>query len=298
MTGSDGDGATAGPDADPFSVLGNETRLRIVDALYEQTVAADSRDGCSYSRLKGAAGVRDNGNFNYHLDVLRDRFVEKADEGYRLSFAGFEIAKSLRAGAWQGHEPREPVEIEASSPLVDGRPLYASYEESLVRVHAADEEPVFQIAVRPSGAAYRDLHDLADVMSAQLVTAVERAQRGVCPYCHAPPERSVERSPGEEPRHRFVADCPECGPLFEVPVGAAVARHPAVVSFYWARGVDVRKRRLWNLDVYGGHAVEKHGERTRLRIDRDRAALTLVLDEDGQVVDSTVEDVETAQRRQ
>lgn len=300
MTDSDGDGATAGPDvdADPFSTLGNETRLRIVDALYEQTVAADSRDGCSYSQLKEAAGVRDNGNFNYHLDVLRDRFVEKADEGYRLAFAGFEIAKSLRAGAWQGHEPREPVEIEASSPLVDGRPLYASYEGSLVRVHAADEEPVFQIAVRPTGAAYRDLHELADVMSAQLVTAIERAQRGVCPYCHAPPERSVERSPDDEPRHRFVADCPECGPLFEVPVGAAVARHPAVVSFYWEHGVDVRVRRLWNLDLYGDHAVEDHGERLRLQIERHREALTLVLDGEGKVVDSAVEDVEVAQRRQ
>jgi len=305
MTGSDSAGgadtsATVGTDvdADPFSTLGNETRLRIVDALYEQTVAAGWRDGCSYSRLRKAAAVRDNGNFNYHLDVLRDRFVEKTDGGYRLSFSGFEVAKSLRAGAWQSHDPRGPVEVEASSPLVGGRPLYASYEGSLVRVHAADEEPVFRIAVRPTGAASRELHDLADLLSAELAEAIENTQRGVCPYCHAPPERSIERTAGDGPRHCFVADCPECGPLFEVPVGVAVARHPAVVSFYWDHGVDVRERRLWNLGLYGDRAVESHGEGVELRIDHDGAALRLVLDGEGAVVESTVEDRATAQRRQ
>lgn len=291
--------ADTGVDAAPFSTLGNETRLRIVDALYERTVATGSQDDCSYSRLREAADVRDNGNFNYHLNELRDRFVEKADGAYHLTFSGFEVAKTLRADAWQNHETRGPVEVEASSPLVDGEALYATYEGSLVQVHAADQEPVFQIAVRPTGAAYRDVHDLADVMSTQLADAIESAQRGTCPYCHAPPERSLERKPDDGPRHRFVADCPECGPLFEVPVGAAVVNHPAVVSFYWAHGVDVREMRLWNLDVYGDSAVEDgDGERTVLRIEHDGATLELVLDDEARVVDSTVEGVTAAQRRQ
>jgi hypothetical protein len=295
MSGSDDIGAgesrsTKGDlDAAPFSTLSNKTRLRIVDTLYEETATEVVADTCSYSTLREAASINDNGNFNYHLDRLRDRFVEKVDGGYRLTFAGFEVAKSLRADAWQDHEPRGPVEVEQSSPLVDGRPLYATYEDGLVRVHAADEEPVFRIAVRPAGAAARDPAGLVDVMAAMLRDAIETAHRGVCPYCHAPPDRSIETSDTSRWRWQFVADCPECGPLFEVPVGAAVARHPAVVSFYWEHGIDVRERRVWTLELWDDATVSTISGRCRIRIEREEAVLELVLDDDVSVVDATVE---------
>jgi DNA-binding transcriptional ArsR family regulator len=276
-------------DAAPFSTLSNETRLRIVDTLYEETAAEEMADACSYSTLREAASVDDNGNFNYHLDRLRDRFVEKADDGYRLTFAGFEVAKSLRADAWRDHEVRGPVEVEQSSPVVDGRPLYVTYEDGLVHVHAADEEPVFRIAVRPAGAAVRGAEELVDVMAAMLRDAIESAHRGVCPYCHAPPDRSIESSDTGRWRWQFVADCPECGPLFELPVGAAVVRHPAVVSFYWERGIDVRDRRLWTLELWGDGAVSRVRGQYRIRIEREGTVLELVLDDDATVSEATVE---------
>ncbi|RDI69836.1 ArsR/SmtB family transcription factor [Halopelagius longus] len=278
-------------DADPFSVLSNETRLRILDTLYEQTNATGLADGCSYSTLRTRAAVADKGNFNYHLDVLRNGFVEKAGDEYRLTFSGFETAKMLRASAWRSHESRGPVEIARSSPLVDGDPLVATYEDSLVRVHPPDGDPVFQIAVRPAGATHRDVPGLVDVMSGLLEEAIASTQHGVCPYCHAPPERSVVAADGRW-TYRFVADCPECGPLFEVPVGAAVVRHPAVVSFYWRCGVDVREERAWNLDVFGDDAVTPLAEdplRLQLTVERDDASLTLTLDAAGTVVESVVE---------
>lgn len=295
MSGSDDIGAgesqsTKGDvDAAPFSTLSNETRLRIVDTLYEETAAEVVADTCSYSTLRAAASINDNGNFNDHLDRLRDRFVEKVDGGYRLTFAGFEVAKSLRADAWQDHEVRGPVEVEQSSPLVGGRPLYATYEDGLVHVHAADEEPVFRIAVRPAGAAARDPADLVDVMAAMLRDGIETAHRGVCPYCHAPPDRSIETSDTSRWRWQFVADCPGCGPLFEVPVGAAVARHPAVVSFYWEHGIDVRERRVWTLELWDDATVSTASGRCRIRIEREETVLELVLDDDVSVLDATVE---------
>ena len=295
MSGSDGTGASESRstvddvDADPFSTLSNEARLRIVDTLYEQTAAEVVADGCSYSTLREAASINDNGNFNYHLDRLRDRFVEKVDDDYRLTFAGFEVAKSLRADAWQDHEARGPVEVEQSSPLVDGRALYATYEDGLVHVHAADEEPVFRIAVRPAGAAARDPQNLVDVMAGMLRDAIETAHRGVCPYCHAPPDRSIETTDTARWRWQFVADCPECGPLFEVPVGAAVARHPAVVSFYWEHGIDVRNRRVWTLELWDDATVSTDRGQCRIHVEREGTALELVLDDDATVLDTTVE---------
>lgn len=288
--------AAAGPDSDPFATLGNETRLRIVDALYEHTEATGLNDGLSYSTLRERSGVADKGNFNYHLDVLRERFVEKVDDEYRLSFPGFEVVKAIRSGAWVDHEPRGPVEVEAASPLVGGDPLYASYADSLVTVHA-DEEPVFRIAVRPTGAAHRDLDDLVDVMATLLVEAIEKAQRGICPYCHAPPERAVTRSESgaeTEPRpwtYCFVATCSECGPLFSVPVGFAVARHPAVVSFLWDHGVDARARRPWTLGLLDAAREvserEEDPSRFRVTVEGGDEALEMTLDDEAQVLGTT-----------
>lgn len=310
VAGHEEAGRTAmGSPADPFATLGNETRIRIVDALYEHTGASVLRDGVAYSALRSHAGVADKGNFNYHLDVLRDRFVEKADGEYRLTFAGFEVAKALRAGAWADHEPRGPVEVEAASPLLDGEPLYASYDGSLVDVHPEEGEPVFRIAVRPSGASRRDLDELVDLLAALLVEGVAKTQQGICPYCHAPPDRTVldgaaaaagngtgdataDGAAGDGRwRYRFAATCPECGPLFEVPVGAAVVRHPAVVGFYWDHGVDVRIGRPWNLELFGDGAVQPvnrgtDGESLRLTVERGGEVLALTLDGRGRVVET------------
>lgn len=289
-SGTDGVTATDGEtDADPFATLGNETRIRIVDALYEHTATTELTDGLAYSDLRERTGVEDKGNFNYHLDVLRDRFVEKREEEYRLTFAGFEIAKALRAGAWVNHEPRGSVVVERESALIDGAPLYASYERSLVSVHAPDADPVFKIAVRPAGAAHHGMDDLVDVMATLLEEAITKAQQGVCPYCQAPPERWVTQREDARWRYCFVATCPECGPLFEVPVGATVVRHPAVVAFYWEHGVDTRTRRVWNLAPFGDDAVRAHENdpfRLQLAIELDDATLDLVLDGSGQVIET------------
>jgi len=289
---SEADGATATDretDADPFATLGNETRIRIVDALYEHTTTTELTAGLAYSDLRERTGVDDKGNFNYHLGVLRDQFVEKREEEYQLTFAGFEIAKALRAGAWADHEPRGPVVVESESALVDGAPLYASYEGSLVSVHAPDADPVFRIAVRPAGAAHHGMDDLVDVMATLLEEVIAKAQQGICPYCQAPPERRVTRREDARWRYCFVATCPECGPLFEVPTSAAVVRHPAVIAFYWEHGVDARTRRVWDLAPFGDDAVRAYQEnpiRLRLAIELNDATLELVLDGSGQVVET------------
>jgi DNA-binding transcriptional ArsR family regulator len=288
--GADPSSGTNGEtDADPFATLGNETRIRIVDALYEYTATTDLADGLAYSDLRERAGVEDKGNFNYHLDVLRDQFVEKREEEYQLTFAGFEIAKALRAGAWADHEPRGPVVIESESALVDGSPLCASYEGSLVSVHAPDADPIFSIAVRPAGAAHHRIDDLVDVMATLLEEAITKTQQGVCPYCQAPPERRVTQREGARWQYCLVATCSECGPLFEVPIGAAVVRHPAVIAFYWEHGMDARTRRVWDLAPFGDDAVRAYQDdplRLRLAIELNDATLELVLDGSGQVVET------------
>ncbi|WP_436927806.1 winged helix-turn-helix domain-containing protein [Halosimplex amylolyticum] len=99
---SDGDdgrqpiGASPGERVDPaavtdtFTLLSDETRVRILAAL-----ADADREAVCFSDLRGRVGMADSGQFNYHLDRLRGDLVAKTDDGYALTEAGRAVARLL-----------------------------------------------------------------------------------------------------------------------------------------------------------------------------------------------------------
>lgn len=70
---------------DALSVLGDETRIRILRAL------ADAADPLTFTELREAVGVRDTGKFNYHLTKLCEFFVRETADGYELGHAGSRV---------------------------------------------------------------------------------------------------------------------------------------------------------------------------------------------------------------
>jgi hypothetical protein len=52
--------------SEAFALFADETRVAIVEALAERTTA-EGTDGLSFAELRRAVGVRDAGQFNYHL---------------------------------------------------------------------------------------------------------------------------------------------------------------------------------------------------------------------------------------
>lgn len=82
--------------ASRFDLLSDETRLRIIAALYRGTDGKDL-DRLSFSELCDRTGIRDTGQFNYHLNRLRDAFVEKRPDGYALTPAGVAVGRMLVA---------------------------------------------------------------------------------------------------------------------------------------------------------------------------------------------------------
>lgn len=64
-----------------FETLASTTRLSILTAL------ADADEPLSYTALRTASGLGDNGRFNYHLRQL-DGFVAESDGTYALTDRG------------------------------------------------------------------------------------------------------------------------------------------------------------------------------------------------------------------
>lgn len=92
-TGTDATDVTTLPPDEAFAVLGNETRIGILQSLGE----AD--EPLSFSELRDRVGTRDSGQFNYHLDKVVGHFVRQTDEGYELRQAGRRIIEAVLSGA-------------------------------------------------------------------------------------------------------------------------------------------------------------------------------------------------------
>lgn len=70
-----------------FEMLGSNTRLAILLALWQAQdpsppPSEQSDPDVSFSALRERVGIRDSGQFNYHLDKLVGTFVEQTDAGY------------------------------------------------------------------------------------------------------------------------------------------------------------------------------------------------------------------------
>ena len=97
------------PPEDAFSLLGNETRIGIIQALWQT-----GNDRVSFSELRDRADVADSGQFNYHLDKLVGTFVHRDENGYELTYAGRQIIGAILDGTYTKRAEIEPFEIGGS----------------------------------------------------------------------------------------------------------------------------------------------------------------------------------------
>lgn len=84
--------------ADAFELVGNEIRVGIIQVL--QDAYRDGDRSLPYVTLQSRVGVRDSGQFNYHLQQLVGQFVRKDGSDYRLTYAGQTVASAIVSGAY------------------------------------------------------------------------------------------------------------------------------------------------------------------------------------------------------
>ncbi|MFB6141036.1 MAG: ArsR family transcriptional regulator [Halosimplex sp.] len=283
------------PGADPEEVFGavaNETRFSVLRAVWDLTKAS-SGDAASFADVREAAGVRDSGQFNYHLQELIPRFVRKTDDGYEMTRAGAQLVGAVVSGVYT--DDRTAVE---PRPVGDcpncGGTVEAGYADGQMRIECVDcEVTITDMAAPPIIAASHDPEALPQVYSDHLVSEVERINRGFCPYCSGRIDARVEETDDADAEgfeeHLVVAyECRECGGEIQSVVGAAVIDHPAVVSLFHDAGVDVRRTPVWELDPLfdtPGEVASEDPLRVDLTLEVGGEALDLRLGEELDVLE-------------
>ncbi|MFC4357457.1 ArsR/SmtB family transcription factor [Halobium salinum] len=281
-----------------FGVLANETRLRIVEALGDLSEPGEYST-IPFSELQEAVGVEDNGKFSYHLNKLTGYFVVRSEGGYRLELPGIRVYQALQF--WL----QEPVTVE---------PHHMGYvcdfcEEGGLSISYRDGR--YHVGCRDCGTKYQEYPLSAAAFDPDDPESLERAAvrrswqdkfaflQAVCPYCSGPVWRSVEGGdriptpPCEDAHVSMLHSCDRCNWFIHTYAGAVMTIHPAAVSFFYERGVDIYETPPWD-NVYT--QLEQVESTDPLRIESRYLCagdeLRLLFDESLDVLESVVvEDV-------
>jgi hypothetical protein len=279
--------------AEAFAVVGNETRLSILEALWRMDRPA------AFSDLRREVGMRDSAQFNYHLSKLTGQFVAKDEEGYDFRSAGRAVIQAVLSGTLNRDPHVEPFEVEGE--CVDcGASLEAHYRNERVRVHCRD-------CARPHGGYAFPPGGLEDRTREELMAAFNQRARhlsclsadGVCPECSGRMETTLFRVPDDDPFDldvRVEHECQRCQHTIVSSVGLVLLDDAEIVSFYRDHGVDLNKVPYWTLEwcVTDNYTtIEQEGStdpgdewRITLTIPVEGEALVLELDGDLAVLDS------------
>ncbi|WP_049927257.1 DUF7351 domain-containing protein [Halopiger goleimassiliensis] len=279
---------------DALSIIGEETRARIVVALGEAVDPADARPGVlEFSTLMDRVGVEDSGRFNYHLDRLVDTFVRKVDGGYRLNPPGNLLYRAIVAGTLTERERLEP--FGAGDCPTCGAELTAEYPaDHYLYVRCGDCGDFFHTYRLPNrGVRDRSREEALDaaVRTGRHETSLLR--EGVCHACSAPVERELRSDdPGVcGQRCEFdvyaVLACSACNAGGIGHPAQVALTAPAVVGFFADHDRDARAVRRWEPVVADAEAGTRvHDEEppvVAVPFELGQERLTVWLDDDLQV---------------
>jgi DNA-binding transcriptional ArsR family regulator len=312
----------AGGGAEAFSLLGNETRLRVIQSLGDLSAPGEFST-ISFSRLYEASDVADSGTFNYHLQKLTDQFVLSTEEGYRLSLQGINVYRGLRAGIFETGQQGVVGDV-AGVRVATDLPCLAC--DSPLEVWVADGrlhlgcEPCGHVDMRypvPAGGLERAAEAIRSedgttahaVLRERVVADYISMLMGFCPYCSGETSVMLTTDTSELPepsdvRLGFVVrlTCEYCHWYMHGNLGMCLRNHPVVVPFLQQRGlepfrqevgrvcdieVDVASESPWRLAA----SVAVDGERLVVELDESLRALDSWVE--GAAVDGTGTGVET-----
>ena len=199
-------GPTEGPDLSPeeaFVVLGNETRLKILQVL------GDHGGVMSFTALRNAVGIRQGGQFNYHLDKLVGHFVAKTEAGYSLRIPGQRIVEAVLSGTVTMDPKLDLTELEFTCRIC-GHPISVSYQLERLELYCSGcagqykreekgRESVLDTSdgwlggyqLSPAGAVDRNPIELLYASSLRSHLANVARSNGLCPACDGRVERVV-----------------------------------------------------------------------------------------------------------
>lgn len=277
-----------GGDADPtevFERVSNRTRIEILDALASAQTDRSTDPWLSYTELRDAVGVRDNGTLNYHLDQLGD-LVVKDESGYRLSRVGMGLVGTASSGVLDTDWTWGPVDAPGSCFVCD-EPVQLRYEDGVLWLTCGTDDHDIGLWIPPSLLEGHPKEELVEKIAFLENRWGELTRRGICSECQGHVDGEFVRHESDRYDYHYLGHCDRCGSRHGLTVGLYLLGHPDVQRFFYDHAIDVRSRPFWTLDFCApGAETVVSTDPLRLRVDvtHDGDTLSLTLDRAGDVV--------------
>lgn len=245
-----------------FKLLGDETRLAILQALWEVHDPMEPSP-MTFTALRDRLEADDPGRLNYHLGKLTTHFIRRTDDGYQLREAGKRIMRVIISGTAVADVTIEPVEIDVEC-IFCGAPTAISYEDGILSHRCIGCTSRCVIEYPPSVLSREELPPVGllnrtndEIYYLNRVWMAHRegsAKDGVCPECAGPmPVSSIRICDDHDPDPTHDEVCENCGSIFwgivfhvcevckfqlQIPTLMYPSSHPAVLAFYYDHGVE------------------------------------------------------------
>lgn len=293
-----------------FDVLGNETRLQVLQVL------AEADGPLAYSELFDRIAYEDSANFTYHLNKLLGHFVRKTDEGYVPRLAGRRVVEAIFSGVVTDAPVVDRTDVDTSC-MYCGSPAEMGYYDEVAVVYCqacegriGERDPaeswpipasdiVGYVSIPPAGVYDRSATEILDAAGVWTVADVQSIVRGVCPRCSA----TIDRSPRVCREHDDVDDfCEQCKHRFAVSVTVGCTNCPFrtrspypthalgnldLMAFMTAHGIDPFASDAFHLRSCTEDLLSTDPLRARYTFTAGGDSLTLTVDESLDVVTVT-----------
>ncbi|MFC7098392.1 winged helix-turn-helix domain-containing protein [Halobaculum marinum] len=291
--------------AEAFALLGNETRIEILQALHEATIERGDDTPIQFSELYDRVDLDDSAHFNYHLKQLLDHFVRKVEcdpdesgataddcvEGYEFRTPGWKVVRSVFAGTFTGRSELGPFDAPGTCYECGGA-LEARYANELLTIACADcgRTPV-NYPFPPGGLADRTPAEFLDAFHHHVRHHYCLAADGVCPECMGRVETTLGTDtavPGQDVVVEHV--CGRCDNRLTSAVGVNLLDTAPVLTFFSERGVDLTTDPFWThpWTVSDVHTTVVSTDPLRIRLDLPCAGdvIRVTVDETLKVLDA------------
>lgn len=266
------------PAADAFALVSDETRLRILEALWQLSEPA------SFSAIREEVGSRDSAKFNYHLGKLVGPFVRKTADGYELRTAGTRVVQAILSGSFTQHPDRD---VAIHDPCVScATPLTAKYQDEMLRIHCpACGHGHGEYPFPPGGLHGRSDEEILRAYDQRVRHLHCLAKDGVCPDCNGRTETTIVR--GDDcclgAGIHAIHECQQCETELCSAVGLGLLDHSRVVGFYESHGISLSDTPYWQLEwcVDDGCITVLDEDPWELRIEIGVGNESIILEIDG-----------------
>lgn len=301
-----------------FAILGNETRLQILQTLRE----ADEL--LTFSELFARVEYDDYSNFDYHLRKLEGQFARKTDDGYDLTGTSRRIMAAVLSGTVAEEPVIEPTRIDEQCPYC-GAAIEVGFQREHVEMYCSECPGVMHeagpkgryfsktrflchFALPPAGIQDRTPEEVLAAAWTWGRLNVLADSAGLCSRCSAPIDYSVIVCEEHDATEGY---CEQCGRRYAVRFrfrcqnchyvihGLAIERLLAsteVLAFLTTHGINPLApqaigRAFATIADYEEEVLSTDPFKARFTITADGDALTLSVDEDLSVADVTRREV-------